>query len=437
MALPPGRPPDDCRRRHEKPPVTAPSHKSPSSYDLPACQNPENLVEIAAFELKVEPDTVNRRAEPEKLAEELDAKNQRGPKTVTENDDRETRRQHEFELIMAKTKKDLASLTRSQASSLLKGKETSERFEKLYAEIMLGKEQNGIEETKLPTTPPNPTSPPALIHTPNAPESCPERPEHEIETRINRPEIPAPRPISQIENPSAREENTSISAPETTAPGAVMPLMSRDMMPMEASVTMPNKETSENLGLRVSDPTDTTTAGDRKFTKFELKLSSICLEIPARGNIFQTINPCTRENKDIREANQKEESTNKLTFDDRNKCTVGNEIVEKPADLTPLSFENFIFDARKKFTVGKETKQVPNSRGNNIQSSSGSPKRRDSKSTLKKNKTSMAGNESIEIFTIGKETITPIINNNARESRTKKRRKYASGGEGRDAYGGE
>ena len=149
MALPPGRPPDDCRRRHEKPPVTAPSHKSPSSYDLPACQVPENLDEIAAFELKVEPDTVNRRVEPEKLAEELDAEKQRGPKTVTENDDRETRRYHEFELNMTKINKDLDSLNRSQVSTdrLLKVKETSERIEKLYAEIMLGNKQNGIEET--------------------------------------------------------------------------------------------------------------------------------------------------------------------------------------------------------------------------------------------------------------------------------------------------
>ena len=67
--------------------------------------------------------------------------------------------------------------------------------------------------------------------TPDAPEKCPERPEHAFETRTNRPEIPAPGPISQKENPCARVENviipydleipkTSIPAPKTYAPGA-------------------------------------------------------------------------------------------------------------------------------------------------------------------------------------------------------------------------
>ena len=84
---------------------------------------------------------------------------------------------------------------------------------------------------KLSTNPPNPTSPPVLILTADAPESCPKRPEHEIETRTNRPEIPAPGPISQTENPCAREENviiphdleiskTSIPAPKTSPPRA-------------------------------------------------------------------------------------------------------------------------------------------------------------------------------------------------------------------------
>ena len=42
-----------------------------------------------------------------------------------------------------------------------------------------------------------------------------------------------------------------------------------------------------------------------------------------------------------------------------------------------------------------------------------------------------------EIFTVGNETSTPQTKNNDSDPCTKKRRKNASGGEGRDAYGGE
>ena len=59
MAPSPGRPPDDRRQRHEKPPVTAPSHKSTGSYVLPACQVSKNLARTTALERKVEPDSDN------------------------------------------------------------------------------------------------------------------------------------------------------------------------------------------------------------------------------------------------------------------------------------------------------------------------------------------------------------------------------------------
>ena len=130
MALPPRRPYNGCRRHHAKTPVTAPSHKPTSSYDLPAGQVSENLDRIAALERKVELDTVNRRVEPEQLADKLDGENQRGPKTVTAKDDRFTRKskeceilqatylkqEHEFELNQAKIEKAPELFKESQAT---------------------------------------------------------------------------------------------------------------------------------------------------------------------------------------------------------------------------------------------------------------------------------------------------------------------------------
>ena len=95
---------------------------------------------IAALERKVELDTVNRHVEPDQLAKENNDEEQRGPKTITEDDDRFTRHHHELRLIVAKINKDLDSSKRRQAS-------TERLIEKLYAEIMPGNEQNGIEET--------------------------------------------------------------------------------------------------------------------------------------------------------------------------------------------------------------------------------------------------------------------------------------------------
>ena len=43
-----------------------------SSYDLLACHAPENLDRIAALKREAEPRTVNRREEPEQLADETD-----------------------------------------------------------------------------------------------------------------------------------------------------------------------------------------------------------------------------------------------------------------------------------------------------------------------------------------------------------------------------
>ena len=87
MVLPLGRPPDDPRRRNEKPPVTAPSHKPTSSYDLLVSQVSKNLDRTAALKRKVVPDTVNRCVELDQLADKLDGINQQSPKTVTANDD--------------------------------------------------------------------------------------------------------------------------------------------------------------------------------------------------------------------------------------------------------------------------------------------------------------------------------------------------------------
>ena len=156
MAVPPGRPPDDCRRRHEKPPVTAPNHKSTSGYDLPPCPFTELLDRLvlrdpsyakqaakhreeivnhaagqaeksnrgireitAAHELFIEEQdslrrkihTANRRLES--LADEIDDENRRGPKTITANDDQASREPEEWELLMAKRNRIIASTNRS------------------------------------------------------------------------------------------------------------------------------------------------------------------------------------------------------------------------------------------------------------------------------------------------------------------------------------
>ena len=66
MALSPGRPPDDRRDRHEKPPVTAPSHKPTGGYNIPACPLTEILDRIAALNRRSSFNTVKTQEEAAK-----------------------------------------------------------------------------------------------------------------------------------------------------------------------------------------------------------------------------------------------------------------------------------------------------------------------------------------------------------------------------------
>ena len=113
MVLPPGRPPDDCRRRHEKQPVTAPSHNPTSGYDIPACQISKNLARIAAPERKKKLDTSNRRLEQEQFANKLAAGKQCPDRTITAND-RATWDSKKFEIQNAYIKRTLANIQRNQ-----------------------------------------------------------------------------------------------------------------------------------------------------------------------------------------------------------------------------------------------------------------------------------------------------------------------------------
>ena len=86
MALPPRRLHGSHRCRRAKLPVTAPSHKPTSSYDIPPCQSSETLTRTTALEWKAEPDVDNCRVEQEKSLDKLDAVNQDGNCTVTAKD---------------------------------------------------------------------------------------------------------------------------------------------------------------------------------------------------------------------------------------------------------------------------------------------------------------------------------------------------------------
>ena len=66
MALSPGRPPDDRRDRHEKPPVTAPSHKPTGGYNILACPLTELLDRIAASNRRSSFNTVKLQEEAAK-----------------------------------------------------------------------------------------------------------------------------------------------------------------------------------------------------------------------------------------------------------------------------------------------------------------------------------------------------------------------------------
>ena len=59
MALPSGRLPNDRRHHHAQLPVTAPSHKPASGYNIPVCQLTEIVDQIAASKRNAELDAIN------------------------------------------------------------------------------------------------------------------------------------------------------------------------------------------------------------------------------------------------------------------------------------------------------------------------------------------------------------------------------------------
>ena len=83
---------------------------------------------IAAPKRKVKPDTVNRRVEPEQLADELDSENQRGPKTVTANDDLVTRNTKMLEIL----KHEVAKMMKNQDRIQLIIQKTQSKLRRYY-----------------------------------------------------------------------------------------------------------------------------------------------------------------------------------------------------------------------------------------------------------------------------------------------------------------
>ena len=126
MAPSPGRPPDDRRQRHEKPPVTAPSHKSTGSYVLPACQVSKNLARIAALERKVEPDTDNCLEMLEQMKKAFPVAVQRAQQIITavmaeSQGDHSVYMEHMFQIIAEDLKKIQEITTFSANSALSNG----------------------------------------------------------------------------------------------------------------------------------------------------------------------------------------------------------------------------------------------------------------------------------------------------------------------------
>ena len=136
MALSPGRPPDDHRDRHEKPPVTAPSHKPTGGYNIPACPLTEILDRIAAS---------NRRPNFNTVKIQEEAANHTA------------RIRHDPDKMMAKINEDLEQSRKDQAATSHKIQENGEIQKVIYGRLKKAREGceyklDGYISLKVPTS---------------------------------------------------------------------------------------------------------------------------------------------------------------------------------------------------------------------------------------------------------------------------------------------
>ena len=179
MAPSPGRPPDDRRRRHEKLPVTAPSHKPTSGYDIPACQISENLTRPAALERQLDPDIDNCRVRLGQMVKQLVEDSPVATQRVTQ-------------IVPAerlKSQRDQGLLFRESMVQIIE--EDSKKTQVMDAELV--RLINKLSEPSIQIFPPAATTPS------NVSGSILERPEPAIGDQLDRPENPASSFLSRHE----------------------------------------------------------------------------------------------------------------------------------------------------------------------------------------------------------------------------------------------
>ena len=180
MAPSPGRPPDDRRRRHEKLPVTAPSHKPTSGYDIPACQISENLTRPAALVRQFDPDIDNCRVRLRQMVKQL-------------AEDSPVATQRVNRIVPAERSKSQGDqgLFRERINMVQIIEEDSKKTKVMDSELV--RLINKLSEPLIQILPPAATTPS------NASGSILERPEPAIGDQLDRPENPATSFLSRHE----------------------------------------------------------------------------------------------------------------------------------------------------------------------------------------------------------------------------------------------